>query len=427
VIGRVVRDREIVQRRCGKARRGLRPIRRQGRRNAGHPQGALRTGEESAVVASRARVKHDRAAGGVVEIPIANGDCRLANRYRIAVRGPADDQRPVGKNKDADDVGGQRGTPALFDHIYTTTQGSPFTINVTAVDAFGRTNGSLSSVVVTPADPEIEITSVLPSPGTEGIQENLAGLLTSTSSTNTYVVTVDWGDSTSTVINLGAGTSQPFQASHLFLPSSSLYTITASVLASDGGTAISAPASITVNNVAPTVSVSALSPILEAGTTTLTGTVTDPGLTDTQTVVIDWGDGTQTTGITLGPNGSTVHALVDASGNVHRSRDGCVARGQARDEKRTTESSATAASTLGAATGSALRLGILDRQVLDRDRHRHLARAGKRADEETAKRACAIKRVIVALDGDVLLHRRQIGSERDVGSQGQWCRRWLRC
>jgi len=205
------------------------------------------------------------------------------------------------------------GTAAQFDHIYTSTQGSPYTIKVTAVDSYGQTNATLQpAVVVTPGDPEISITSVLPSPGTEGTQEDLAGLLISTSTTNTYAVTVNWGDSTSSVINLGAGTSQPFQSSHLYLPGS--YTITASVLASDGGTATSLPASITVNNVAPTVSVSATSPIVEAGTTTLVGTVTDPGLTDTQNVVINWGDGTQTTGITLGPNGSTVHALVDASG-----------------------------------------------------------------------------------------------------------------
>ncbi len=61
----------------------------------------------------------------------------------------------------------------------------------------------------------------------------------------------------------------------------------------------------TVNNVAPVLNdVMVTSPIDEAGTTTLSGTIIDPGSLDAFTLVITWGDGSVDTTINL-PAGST--------------------------------------------------------------------------------------------------------------------------
>ncbi len=67
-------------------------------------------------------------------------------------------------------------------------------------------------------------------------------------------------------------------------------------------------ASVTVNNVAPTLNLRALSPVSAGniyqmgGLLTLSGTLTDPGLSDTFEVNIDWGDGTQAIPVSAGSN-----------------------------------------------------------------------------------------------------------------------------
>lgn len=50
-------------------------------------------------------------------------------------------------------------------------------------------------------------------------------------------------------------------------------------------------ATVTVNNVAPTVTIDPIPPIDELGTTTVSGTITDPGWLDPLTATIDFGDG----------------------------------------------------------------------------------------------------------------------------------------
>ena len=58
---------------------------------------------------------------------------------------------------------------------------------------------------------------------------------------------------------------------------------------------------MTINNVAPAVDRVRPTPgaINENGSTTLSGSFTDPGASDTHTVVINWGDGSPNTTINL--------------------------------------------------------------------------------------------------------------------------------
>lgn len=104
-------------------------------------------------------------------------------------------------------------------------------------------------------------------------------------------VTVTWGDgstnSTATASGAGAWT-----ASHTYADGPAIRVIKADAPGADQIAAI-----LTVANVAPTITGISVSPgtgIDEGGTVSLGGTYTDPGTLDTQTLVIDWGDGTTT-------------------------------------------------------------------------------------------------------------------------------------
>src|SRR2546426_2763388 len=96
------------------------------------------------------------------------------------------------------------------------------------------------------------------------------------------------------LVYLGGG-NWSFSATHQYLddnPSgtaSDTYTISVSVTDDDTGTD-SGSTSVTVNNVAPTItSLSSPASINESDTLTLTGTFHDPGTLDMHTLVIDWG------------------------------------------------------------------------------------------------------------------------------------------
>jgi phage-related protein len=81
---------------------------------------------------------------------------------------------------------------------------------------------------------------------------------------------------------------------------SDVYPIGVTVTDNHNATA-TASTSVTVNNVAPTITGLAATSIFEMGATTLTGAIGDVGTLDTFTVFIDWGNGTQTfTGVTAG-------------------------------------------------------------------------------------------------------------------------------
>src|SRR5262249_35542435 len=84
-------------------------------------------------------------------------------------------------------------------------------------------------------------------------------------------------------------------------PGDAPYAISLTVTDNHGASG-SAATAVTVRNVAPADVPLTATPatIDENGTTALTGTFTDPGTQDTHTVVINWGDGSADTTLTLG-------------------------------------------------------------------------------------------------------------------------------
>ena len=74
-----------------------------------------------------------------------------------------------------------------------------------------------------------------------------------------------------------------------------VYTLTLQV-SDNTNTTVSTDSSLTINNVAPTATIDATTPVSvnEGSSFTFQGTVTDPAAVDQQTVTVDFGDGTVT-------------------------------------------------------------------------------------------------------------------------------------
>jgi hypothetical protein len=137
------------------------------------------------------------------------------------------------------------------------------------------------------------------SPIDEGSLATLTGTIDDPNSADPHTLVVTWGPGEdSTTYDLPAG-QLSFSVTHLFADddpsgtSSDTYPISVTVT-DGGGLSASGSTTVTVNNVAPALSDLSVVPILENGTTTLTGRISDMGTLDTFTVVIDWGNGSQT-------------------------------------------------------------------------------------------------------------------------------------
>jgi PKD repeat protein len=185
------------------------------------------------------------------------------------------------------------------------TAADVYPISLTLTDDDTGTVSANSSVTVNNVAPAITSLSGASSIN-EGGTLTLNGTLFDPGTQDTFTLQVNWGEGPVQSYLLPAGTTS-FSISHQYLddnPSrtaSDVYPISLTLTDDDTGTA-SAGTSVTVNNVAPTITaLTGASSIDEGGTFTLSGTFHDPGTQDTHTVLIDWAEGT-TTLTTGGPN-----------------------------------------------------------------------------------------------------------------------------
>jgi hypothetical protein len=132
----------------------------------------------------------------------------------------------------------------------------------------------------------------------ENDEATLSGFLFDSGVQDTFTLDVDWGDGAHEQFAYPAGT-QAFTRTHRYLddgpgPSDGSpsygYAVHVRVADDDGGAA-TADLLATVNNVAPVLGGVSATAVQEGGTTTLTGTITDPGTLDTFSLAVDWGDG----------------------------------------------------------------------------------------------------------------------------------------
>jgi len=102
--------------------------------------------------------------------------------------------------------------------------------------------------------------------------------------------TINWGDGTIEDID-----GNPSSATHVYKDGPATYEISATATDEDGTyDAQPATVTVTVENVAPTVSLQPVAAISENEVAELTGTITDPGDPETFTLTIAWGDGSST-------------------------------------------------------------------------------------------------------------------------------------
>ena len=172
-----------------------------------------------------------------------------------------------------------------------------FTVTARVTDDDGAVGPvQTTTATVSNVAPALSSLKVSPDPVNEGSGATLTGTITDPGTKDTLTLRVEWGDGTTSTQSLAAGTTT-FSAAHTYVDDDPTgtpedpYTIRVTVTDKDSGTTTQT-VGVTVKNVAPVVSGLSATPCLEGGTTTLTGTITDPGTRDTFTVKVDWGDGT---------------------------------------------------------------------------------------------------------------------------------------
>lgn len=154
--------------------------------------------------------------------------------------------------------------------------------------------------------PQLSGISATPASLNENGSITLSGTITEPDAGDTVALTVNWGDgSTPTVTSYGSGTST-ISLTHQYLDdgptgtAGDLQTIGLSIEDGNGGSDTDST-SVTVNNVAPSLTNVAIAPtaITAGSSATLSGTIGDTGTLDPHTVVINWGDGTTNTTLNL--------------------------------------------------------------------------------------------------------------------------------
>ncbi|MBP7998732.1 MAG: DUF11 domain-containing protein [Chloroflexi bacterium] len=186
-------------------------------------------------------------------------------------------------------------THTYLDDNPTGTASDNYTVNLTLADTFGNNDTDSTTITVNNIAPSLSSVNIT-SPHNENGTATLTGTITDPGTQDTFTLTVDWGDgSAPQLLNYPAGTTS-FSETHTYLDdnptgtASDSYTVNLTLADDDTGSDTDSD-TITINNVAPSLSTLAATNINENGSTTLTGTITDPGTLDTFSLVVNWGDG----------------------------------------------------------------------------------------------------------------------------------------
>ncbi|MDY9927291.1 PKD domain-containing protein, partial [Methanosarcina sp.] len=166
-----------------------------------------------------------------------------------------------------------------------------YTIGTRTVDINGNVNETWVNSIATTKKAPILVKAGSDQTMEEGATVNFEGSFTASGS-HTYSYHWDFGD--------GSVEDSSLTTSHTYADDGA-YTVNLTVT-DEGGDYGNDTLKVTVNNAAPTVT-SIGSEIFENDTATVSGTISDPGPTDTFEVAINWGDGNTET--FLYPSGST--------------------------------------------------------------------------------------------------------------------------
>lgn len=201
------------------------------------------------------------------------------------------------------------GDPSVVDlTIYCTDDGT-FTFTLEADDGHNPPVTDSVTLTISNANPQVDLGD--DDEIDEGDTFTATGSFSDPGAHDTHTATVDYGD--------GAGEQDltlntdddTFSLSHPYLEDGQ-YDVTVCVDDDDAGQGCDV-LQVTVNNVVPTVTLGDDVEIDEGETFTATGSFTDPGVNDTHTATVDYGDGSGEQTLTLNSDGTFAlsHAYLD--------------------------------------------------------------------------------------------------------------------
>ena len=182
-------------------------------------------------------------------------------------------------------------------------------INVRVTDPNGASDTETITVDVENANPTLTLDDLAPL--TAGGVLTLSGLIIDPGTSDTFTLTIDWGDIGSPgrfeTITFDASTAgqQAFTLRHTYADPDGSYSLRATLTDDDGGRFVRVR-DVNPPNDAPTIKLGNVLAVNENGVLVLTGTVNDPDTRGTLTISVNWGDGTGTSveTVTLGPVGT---------------------------------------------------------------------------------------------------------------------------
>ena len=165
------------------------------------------------------------------------------------------------------------------------------TITATVADRDNGKSSSSANLVVQPSNHAPADLSVQATAALEGGTSTLSVSFTDAEAADTHTVAITWGDGASGSVALGAGQTSTSQT-HLYADSGT-YAVAVTVTDA-GGLSVSGGTTVNAMNVSPSLSSLSFTPssVTDHQTLSMSGTFSDPGATDTFTVVVNWGDGT---------------------------------------------------------------------------------------------------------------------------------------
>ena len=211
---------------------------------------------------------------------------------------------------DGSDAQTVTGTATSVTHVFADGAATPGgrTITATATDEDGTFSSNTKVVTVSNVAPTLTLSG--PSEVNEGSTYTLvlASADPGAETISSWVIT--WGDGSSAQTVTG----NPSSVMHVFADGAATRTLSASATDEDG-TFSSNTQVVTVNNVAPTLTLSGLPEVLEGQTYTLTLSSSDPGADAISQWVIDWGDASADQTVT-GTATSVTHVFTAGTGEA---------------------------------------------------------------------------------------------------------------
>jgi PKD repeat protein len=181
-------------------------------------------------------------------------------------------------------------------HVYA--DNGVYMVTLTVTDDDGGMGSDTLTVTVNNVAPTVDVGA--DQIVNEGDLVSFSGSFTDLGSTDTHAIQWDFGD--------GSTSSGSLTPTHVYADNG-VYMVTLTVTDDDGGMG-SDTLTVTVNNVAPTTEAGANTTISPTDLFYLMASFTDPGIADTHTATIEWGDGMVESG-TVDPTAHTVSGAHD--------------------------------------------------------------------------------------------------------------------